>query len=174
ASSVYNGAHLMVTDAAQGVFRMKGLLAAIAGGNYKDIVTRAQLLDMTRSVARSIMLDAEHGEEFKKEQTAFSGIPDTIDRFVNKLAADSETPVTVLMGQAPAGLNATGESDLRIWYDNIQSVRQDRLLPALLRIVDIVRAVERIKSDVTLSFPSLWQMTPKEEAELRTQIAQQD
>ena len=52
------------------------------------------------------------------EVGSLTGVTEVMDRMINMVAAVSGIPVTVLMGQAPAGLNATtSESDIRSWYD---------------------------------------------------------
>lgn len=151
-------ANRMMVDASQGVLKLRGLINAIAGGNKQDIETRAQLIALTRSVARVTMLDAE-GESFEKIATSFAGVPDILDRLANRLSAATGIPVTRLMGQAPAGLNATGDNDLRSWYDNVESYRETSIEPQCKKLLEIA------KIDRPLKFPSLWQETGKEKAE---------
>lgn len=151
-------ANRMMVDASQGVLKLKGLINAIAGGNKQDIETRSQLIALTRSVARVTMLDAD-GETFEKVATSFTGIPEVLDRLANRLSAASRIPVTILMGQAPAGLNATGDNDLRAWYDNVESYRESHIEPQAKKLLQIA------KIDRPLKWPSLWQETGKEKAE---------
>ncbi len=165
-SNVYKSAELLMADASQGVFKLRGLLQMIAGGNLKDLQTRAQLLDMSRSVARSVMLDADGGEDFTKVATSFAGIGDMLDRSANRTAAATGIPVTLLMGQAPAGLNATGASDIRVWYDNVQADREQDLKPRLECLVKTIAASLRYGDrQFQITFPPLWQETPKEKAD---------
>jgi len=51
------------------------------------------------------------------------------------VAAAARMPVTKLLGQSPGGMNATGESDLRNYYDMI-SGRQETGLRAALEPLD--------------------------------------
>ena len=58
----HKAAEIMMTDASQAVFKMRGLLRMIAENKLEDLQTRAQFLDMSRSIARAIMIDSEQGE----------------------------------------------------------------------------------------------------------------
>jgi uncharacterized protein len=155
----------MLSDASQSVFTMKGLLGMIASSDGQQILgSRAQLLDLTRSVARSIFLDADQGEKFEKIATQFAGVPDVIDRFAQRLALSEGIPVTVLLGTSPAGMNATGESDIRNWYDKVESWRRTEITPHFMQLLRILCGP---KHSNTIDYPPLWQPTPKEESETR-------
>lgn len=158
-------AHLM-SDSAQAVFKLKGLHAQIAANKTSDILQRMELVDMSRSVARAVLLDAED-EDFKRDNYNFSGIPELLDKFMLRLAAAARLPVSLLMGQAPAGLNATGDSDIRFFYDQVKAEQEHTLRPQLQRLVEILLASQNNQSDFKITFPALWQETEKEKAELR-------
>lgn len=165
-SDIYKASEILMTDASQGVFKIKGLMAMIAGGQLQDLQTRAQLMDITRSLARAVMLDAEGGEEFTKVQTTFAGIAEMLDRSANRLSAAVEIPVTLLMGQAPAGLQATGASDIRTWYDKVQADRELILKPRLERLIYLISLAEKLADRrFSITFKPLWQETPKEKSD---------
>jgi uncharacterized protein len=88
-----------------------------------------------------------------------------------RLAAAARMPVSLLMGQAPAGMNATGESDTRFFYDHV-CAEQEALKPKLEGLVKILAGDEDIR--VSIDFPALWQMTDREKAELRRMEAETD
>ncbi len=80
----------------------------------------------------------QKGDVMHNTQYAFTGIADVYDRMMMDVAGASRIPVTKLFGRSPAGLNSTGESDLRNYYDYIDSLRDtvfrdiiERLLPVL-------------------------------------------
>lgn len=165
-SSCYKAAEYLMGDASQGVFKIRGLLTMIAGGQLVNLQTRAQFMDLMRSYTRSILLDADGGEDFTKVQTTFAGIGDMLDRSANRLSAATEIPVTLLMGQAPAGLNATGASDIRAWYDRVHGDREQKLKPHLERLITLIAIAERIGDrQFKVMFRPLWQETPKEKAD---------
>lgn len=165
----------MLSDASTAVFKMAGFIQALsAKDGIQNLTTRAQLMNMTRSMARAVFLDSSQSESFEKVPTQFSGVPDMLDRSANRLAADTEIPVTILMGQAPAGLNATGASDIRIFYDRIASDQRTFLRPILRRCFNLICQVLGKEEDQDFRFRPLWQETPAEREERRQKAAQTD
>jgi len=162
-------AHLM-TDAAQGVFKLKGLHSAVASNRSEELLKRMELVDMSRSISRSILLDAED-EDFRRDSYGFAGIPEILEKMTLRLAAAARLPVSLLMGQAPAGMNATGESDTRFFYDQVRA-DQEALKPKIEQLVKIMVGDQQAK--VSIEFPALWQMTDREKAELRRMEAETD
>lgn len=136
--SAYLAISNMLTDASQGVLRMKGLVAAMTGEEQQVIKDRLALIDLSRSVARSIFLDSDGAETYEKLTTTFAGVPDIADRFANRLAAATRIPVTILMGQAPAGLNATGEADMQAWFKRVAAYRTHEIEPQIKRLLEIL------------------------------------
>lgn len=173
----WQGAAHLLQDAAQGVFKIDGLIDMIASGEKDTLQRRMELVDMSRSVARAIMLDAER-EEFERQAYNFAGVPDVLRAFMLRLAAAADMPVTVLMGQSPAGLNATGENDTRLWYDSVQAYQQETLLPAITRFHELAFAADDFDGERPekweVRFESLWQMTALEQATLEKAVADKD
>lgn len=157
-SSGYLALGNMLTDASQGVFTMKGLISGLAGKKREELVARLSLMDTARSVANAIMLDADGGEDFKKVPTAFSGVPETVDRLIGRLSVATGIPVEYL-GQALAGLNTTGESTTRRFYDRVEAYREDAIEP---RVRYLARVELGPGAPVCVSFPALWQPTDTE------------
>lgn len=120
----FKSASIMLADANQGVFSMDGLLEAVASNRQEDVVTRMQLMDMGRSVSRSILLDAQR-EKFEKVATSFSGVSDMLDRLMMRLSSATGIPVSILMGRSAAGMNATGDLDLETWNKEVQAFQTD-------------------------------------------------
>lgn len=165
----------LMTDMSQGVFTVEGLMDMLASGNEQKLQQRMQAMDMGRSVARSIILDAGR-EKFERVATPMGGVNEVIEQSWKRLAAAAEMPLTVLMGVSPAGLNATGESDIRLWYDKIGKAREHVLSPRLLRVIRFIsRARGHQRPDAwQIKWPSLWQMTAVEEADYRLKTTQAD
>lgn len=161
-----------MADASQAIYKIKGLHNIIKGGNETPLKTRMRVIDEVRSVVNAIVLDSD-GEDFTKLSTQLTELANLVDRFKLNLASAAEMPMTVLFGQAPAGLNATGESDMALWYDSVSQYQTRVVAPAMERIA---RLVMRAKFGPTagvlpekwsVTFPSPWVPTPKEKAELR-------
>lgn len=164
-------AHLM-TDASQGVLKIANLVDLVATGGSETLRARVQLMDLARSVCRAILVDAER-ESFERVSTSFAGLPEVMDRLMMRMAAAAEMPVTLLYGRSPAGLNATGESDIRGWYDTVAEGQTDELKPRLERLLRLMFAAKdsptrgRVPENWCIEFNPLWQPTDKERADTK-------
>lgn len=175
-STAFQAVGFMVSDASQGVFKLHGLIDAIAANQEAAIQERMRIVDMSRGVARSVLLDAGNGEEFSKVPTSFAGVADVLDRYMLRLASASDMPVTILMGRSPAGMNATGESDFRAFYATVESDQQNMLQPTLQRAYTLLASSMGIRNIEGLDFYfcPLWSPTDKEQADLEYMVAQKD
>lgn len=174
----WSGAAILLADFAQAVIKIKGLAELLAANECDAVTNRAAGVDLARSIARAVIIDSE--EEYERKATPITGMPEMLQQFALRLSAAAEMPVSMLMGQAPAGLNATGDSDIRFFYDNVKSAQDDKLKPALERITELVL---RSKLGPTagaepdtweITFPSLWQPTEVQASEIRLKQAQTD
>lgn len=167
-------AHIL-QDGYQGVYKVKGLIDAIAGTDPDALQTRLSLMDMARSAVRSVIVDADM-EEFERQSLQLSGLDKIMELFMLRLAAAAGMPATVLMAQSPAGMNATGESDMQWWYDRVEHARESILRPALRRMAELSFAagIGSAPSDWSITFPPLWAPSATEAATMRLQQAQTD
>ena len=100
---------------------------------------------------------------------SFSGLSDMMLQFGQQLSGASGIPLVRLFGQSPAGLSATGESDLRNYYDKINSRQNADLRPGLSKLIKVAwrsKFGAEAPKDMQFMFTSLWQMTEKEKAEI--------
>lgn len=178
-STGHGGTAVLMSEFSQGIFKMKGLVEAFSTGEDDDLlVRRATAMDEGKSIINAMMIDAD--EEFKRETTTVAGLADLLDRSADRLAAVAEMPVTVLMGKSPAGLNATGDADVRGWYDTIDMKRNRRVRPRLNWLLKLLfRAKDgptkgNEPEKWTVQFGPLWQPTALEEAQRRLAVAQTD
>jgi uncharacterized protein len=176
---VWGASAQLTAEFAQNVIKIKKLYEAIAQGDKQAMLDRLQIMQASMSTFRAIAVDAE-GEEFERKSTPITGLPELIDRFCTRLAAAAEIPVTILFGEAPAGLNATGDSDIRNFYDRIASMQETELRPALERMIRYILLSKdgptsgKEPDDWKLTFHPLWQLTDAEDADMRYVVAQTD
>lgn len=164
----------LLSDASQGVITIKGLINMIA--QQPDVMqTRFQFMDMARSVFRSIVLDAD-GEKFERVSSQLEGLAPILEQTWLRLASAARMPLTKLMGRSPAGLNATGESDTRGWYDDVRATQEQSAKPQLERLLRLLATAKGwdAPEDWSVVFAPLWQMTEKEKAEINFAQAQAD
>jgi len=169
--NVWKAIELLVSDANQGVFKISNLWSMVAGTKGNDLKARVQMMDITRSVARSILIDKDK-EEFERMTTNFAGLADLSDRSLKRVASAAEIPVTVLLGESPAGLNATGDSDLRWFFARIASEQKQTLQPRIMQLLKMILGAEgsplkgQDLSKLDIKWHPLWSPTAKERAEI--------
>jgi phage-related protein (TIGR01555 family) len=187
----WGAAALLLADGNQAVFKISGLADALsqaaasgsAGGAETFLRERLKLMDMGRSVVRAVVVDAggaedEPEESFERQVFPMTGIPDVLEKLMVRLAATVDVPCTRLFGISPAGLNATGESDVRGWYDRIRSQQTRKLAPKIRRIVRVALQTKAVKLDtpsaIKVTFPSLWSESPNQAATTRKVLIEGD
>jgi hypothetical protein len=63
---------------------------------------------------------------------SFGGLSEIYDAFMMDMAGAAEIPATKLFGRSPQGMNATGEADLRNYYDMIAQMQERICFPQRL------------------------------------------
>lgn len=108
------------------------------------------------------------GDAIHNTQYTFTGLPDVYDRFMMDVAGAARTPVTKLFGRSPAGLNATGESDMQNYYDYIDGIRETEFRGIIERLLPVMAmsAWGTVPQDVNIDFPPMWTPDAREIAEI--------
>lgn len=161
----------LLIDANQGVYKMKDLYAQLSEDPVA-LQQRMGKLDMMRSAGRGLLIDAE--EEFERTPTTFGGIAPSLSVQMLRMAAAADMPVTLLFGREPAGLNATGESDMDQWYDNVRET-QNTYTDPMLKLLKVGARAKGVDPD---ALGILWsnpdQPGKAEEAAAELAVAQRD
>lgn len=98
-----------------------------------------------------LVVDME-SEDLVKLETPLGGVTDIVRQALEFLAAINRTPAVKLLGISPSGFNATGESDIRNYYDHVASMQEKMLREQLKTILDCVQLHLRGKIDDTITF----------------------
>ena len=149
------------------VIRIPEMMARLSEPGYVDALqTRFNLAMTGKGINGSLILDKD--EEYDQKQTSFSSLPDVMDRFFQAVAGAADIPMTRLLGMSPGGLNASGESDTRNYYDAIKSKQELEIGPAMHRLDEaLIRSALGVRPpDVHYIWSSLWQITETERAAL--------
>lgn len=146
---------------------LQDLMGTVPG--KKNVVKIKEMVNQL-SLYRAALID---GDNMKIDTVSakFGSVPELLMTFIQILSAASDIPATRFIGEAPGGLNSTGKSDLENYYNTIDSMQVQRLVPAIRRTCDILGyskfgdlwTIEREKLDVV--FPPLWNLSELEEAE---------
>lgn len=122
----------MLDRSVQPVYKMKDLAALLATEEGESqVLKRLQVIDLARGLLNSLVIDNE-GEDYDFKTFQYTGVADVIDGTCNFLSAITNIPQTILFGRSPAGMNATGDSDLENWYSYCGRI-QKRMVKSNLR-----------------------------------------
>jgi phage-related protein (TIGR01555 family) len=177
-SMSYAGAAVSMQNLGTMIYAIKGLAEALASDKDNLLLKRLQALDMAKSVANAVPVDAD-GEELNTLKQQLAGVDKILERFDIRLAAAIGWPVTVLMGRSPAGMNATGENDLAIFYDTMEGSQLDET-PKLERFYRYLMLASEGPTGGqeldgwSIKWNKLWQESQGKQAETRLKIAQAD
>lgn len=108
-------------------------------------------------------------DTFTTATYTFSGLADILLQIGQQLAGASTIPLVRLFGQSPAGLNSTGDSDIRMYYDGINAKQEARLrrpIDVLLKVLWRSVYGASAPEDMEFSFTPLWQMSAKDKADI--------
>lgn len=138
----------------------------------KRILERIRLAAMAKGINGALLLDA--AEEYETKTASFGGLPDIIDRFLQAVSGAADIPATRLLGQAPSGLNASGESDLRNYYDRIQAIQELEATPAMALLDECLlrSALGTRPAEIHYIWNPLWQPTATEQSEINKRTAE--
>jgi phage-related protein (TIGR01555 family) len=172
--NVFGNSEIITEDFVQTIIKVADLKKQIATGQEALVKTRMDLLDLSRHVLNMILLD--EGEDYQRQSSSVAGLALLLDRFVMVLSSVTGIPVTLLMGRSPSGLNATGESDIRFWYDSVQADQNTELKPRLEKLVQYLftEGGNKAPDEWSIQFNPLFQMTEKEKQEIYKGTAEAD
>lgn len=162
----------MMQRSAQGKMKMAGVLDAVTANNIAYIDGRINDLMLRASNNRPFVFDAESNEDFQLESYSFNGIPQLQELFMLRVAGALRIPYSILFGQSPSGMNATGETELRTFYDQAKHYQLYSLKPLLEYVVKAVMLSKKGPTkgkelpQWSICFPPLWQLNEQEEAEM--------
>lgn len=162
----------LVFEAKVDVIKIPDLMQSLEDPRFeKLLLERLRLAAMAKSINGALMLDAQ--EDYQTKTANFGTLPDIIDRFLQNVTGAADIPATRFLGQSPAGLNASGESDLRNYYDRIQSGQELSVRPALAVLDEclIRSALGSRPPEIHYIWNSLWQPTATERATIGKTVA---
>ena len=105
----------------------------------------------------------------------FGGIADVKESFMLDVAGAAEIPATILFGRSPQGMNATGEADIRIYYDKIGQQQERVLRPVLEKLLPVMAMScwGFVPDDLRITFNPVMTISPVEKAELSMKATQE-
>lgn len=129
--------------------KMEDILYAAGGTAHLDTRIRYMIQSMTND---GVLAVDKETEEVVKLETPLSGVTDIVRQSLEILAALNRTPAVKLLGISPSGFNATGESDIRNYYDHITSQQEKVLRDGIKKALDCIQLHLRGTIDPSVTF----------------------
>lgn len=171
----------IMQDFVNGILRIPGLSNSMGQScdeADRALMKRLDFANLSKGVTNMMVLDGE--EIYEKLSTNVAGISDLLDRFMLSVSSVTGIPITLLFGRAPAGLNATGDADIRNFYDLVKQLQETKLKPVLEKLIFYMFKAEYgptggVEPDNWgIQFTPLWQNTEEQEAIMRRTVAETD
>jgi uncharacterized protein len=171
--SATSGAAQLMFKAHLRTYSVDGLrnLIAAGGKSYQAFLEQMGLIRLMQSNEGMTLMDST--DKFETHQYNFGGMSELLVQFGQQLSGAAQIPLVRLFGQSPAGLNATGESDVRNYYDMINSQQEAKLRRSVTMLFEIMhRHVFGVPlpQGFNFSFRPLWQLAENEKAQSSNQI----
>lgn len=154
-----------------GIDKLREILAA-GGKAEENLLQMFHYMRLLQTNEGVTLLDKN--DTFEAHSYTFSGLSDMILQFGQQIAGATGIPLVRLFGQSPAGLNATGESDLRMYYDNVAAQQESRLRDGLWKVLQVMHRslfAEAPPASFDFEFVPLWQTSQQEKANIASAVA---
>ena len=148
------------------IVKLPHFMSQVSQQDYKDLlIERFQLANMSKSIINTLLLDKE--EEWTRINTSLTGAPDMLKLYLLIASGAADIPATRMLGQSPEGMNATGESDIRNYYDRISSDQNTELSPTIETLDEVIvrSGIGSRPEDIYYEWNPLWQLSEKEMAD---------
>lgn len=145
---------------------MTDLQTILQPGNAAGLIARAALFNALRD-NQGIMMINKSTEDFKNVSAALSGLHELQAQAQEHVASIARIPLVKYTGLQPAGLNASDEGGIRVYYDTITAY-QNRVIrrPATIAFNFMQLSLfGEVDPELTIEFEPLWEMSYKEKGE---------
>jgi len=129
---------------------------------------------LLKSFNRMLLLDGT--ESYEKKQNSFANLDKVIQQFMVDVSGAADIPMTRLFGTSAAGMNATGDNDVRNYYDMVSAKQEAELRPQLEYLYEVLVRSElgHMPEDFRFDFNPLWQLSEKDQADVEKARAERD
>lgn len=149
------------------IVKIPGMTNKLKTADYEERLKRRFGLAATaKSIYKILMIDKE--EEWQRINANLSGMHDLIKTYLLIASGAADIPATRMLGQSPTGLSATGESDIRNYYDRIVDEQKNVISPAIRMLDELVvrSALGNYPDGLFYVWKPLWQMDDEQKAKL--------
>lgn len=170
----YGNLEHIVDEFIIGLMTINNLQEMIAGGKEAQVKKRLNMVDMTKSVMNTVLLDSN--ETYSRISATTTGLGEIMDKIIEAMSAVTGIPVCLLMGRSQAGLSNDEGSQVRFYYDTVSGYQEEELYPQLNRLIHYLNLAtgDKLGDEWFIRFNPLWQPTEKQIVEQRKMQAETD
>jgi phage-related protein (TIGR01555 family) len=149
--------------------------AALQGGDDAGFAERAKLFNQMRD-NRGLMVIDKDSEEFFQMATPLGTLDSLQQQSQEQMSSVSNTPLIVLLGVTPSGLNASSEGELQVWNEYVLGQQKSIFEPNLKVVLDVLQLNEfgEIDPDIVFEFEPLEEQNVAELATVQKTKADTD
>ena len=159
-------------DFSVGVFKITNLSELISTGREAAVLQRIEIANLSKSMLRALVIDAN--ETYEHVTRNLTGIPELIKKTEERLNAAANMPHTLLFGDSPSGLGATGDSEEGAWYDFVAQQQQIQFKPGIDFLLKLLALEYGAEEPCAWRFKPLTQMSQKEQADVHKTMSEAD
>lgn len=155
----------LIYEANVDVVSIEGLAEILKQPGGEDKVRALLQMNLdAKSNLRALVIDAKN--KYERKAVGFASLPDLMDRFDQHAAGAADIPMTRFMGTSPGGMNSTGESDLRNYYDRVSAGQTLEMTPAMMRQDEaLIRSATGARNPaIYYEWNPLWQLSETDKA----------
>jgi len=164
------GAAQLVNKCYLRYYKVKGLRSILTNDvAKKGFMTQMEHTRLFQSIEGMTLGDIE--DDFQTMTYTFTGLPEVLLQFAQQISGATGIPLVRLFGQSPVGFNSTGESDIRLYYDNTKQQQEKMLRPGLKKVLNVIYMSvtgHAPDKDFNFDFRPLWQMTNEQKGTYAT------
>jgi len=110
-------------------------------------------------------------DNYEQHPYSFAGIAEVYESFMMDMAGAAEIPATKLYGRSPQGMNATGDSDMKNYYEMLAQLQERNLRPAIEKLLPVMAMSlwGNVPEDMEVVFEPLMTTTPDQRAQIMSQ-----
>jgi uncharacterized protein len=172
------GAAQMVATYNVFVLTLKNLAKMRGTQGEADLNQRFRQIMKMMSIFHGLAIDSDEKADFISRN--FSGVGDILDRFRDAIVGAAAVPHTILFGESPSGLGATGESEEKTWATFVGQYQENVLRPKLEHLFKLIWLAKdgptkgEEPDDWGIKFKSLFQQSETEMLSNRNSQSQID
>jgi len=164
----------MMQEANIDVITREGLSDELASDQDEAMIDRYVLFSKMKSILNLALLDGK--ETLQRQTLNLSGVAPMVEQLMTWISGASGMPLTKLFGTSAKGMNATGDGDLKNYYDEIRSAQVSRIGQPLRALDEVLvrSALGEFPDDFDYVWNPLAQSNEVESAQAEVLRAQKD